>query len=96
MINFKILKSFKSHFAVYNFINNIMEEKKNCTNTLKKKLFQKEIVMTKKDNEDLKNATKFWVFDNDYLEGDVNVRYHCTSLVNIDVLRMNIVLSMFT
>ena len=52
--------------------------------------------MTKKDNEDLKNATKFWVFDNDYLEGDVNVRYHCTSLVNIDVLRINIVLSMFT
>ena len=33
--------------------------------------------MTKEDNEDFKNSTKFWIFNNDYIDSDVKVRDHC-------------------
>ena len=36
-----------------------------------KKQFNKELVMTKEDNED------FEICDNDYIDGDVKVRDHC-------------------
>ena len=39
-----------------------------------KKIFNKELVMTKKDNEDFENSTKCWVSDNDYIDGDVKVK----------------------
>ena len=39
--------------------------------------FNKELVMTKEDNEDFKNPTKCWICDNDYIDGDVKVRDHC-------------------
>ena len=42
-----------------------------------KKHFNKELVMTKKDNEDFENSTKCWICDNDYINGDVKVRDHC-------------------
>ena len=42
-----------------------------------KKHFNKELGMTKEDNEDFENSTKCWIYDNDYIEGDVKVRYHC-------------------
>ena len=32
--------------------------------------------MTKENNEDFKNSTKCWIFDNDYVDNDVIVRYH--------------------
>ena len=32
-----------------------------------KKHFNKELGITKEDNKDLKNSTKCWVCDNDYL-----------------------------
>ena len=38
--------------------------------------FNKELGMTKDDNEDLKNYTKCWFCDNDYADNDVKVRYH--------------------
>ena len=41
-----------------------------------KKHFNKEFVMTKEDNEDFENSTKCWIFDNDYIDGDVKVRDH--------------------
>ena len=34
--------------------------------------------MTKKDNEDFENSTKCWIFDNDYIDGDVKVRDYCS------------------
>ena len=34
---------------------------------LTKKHFNKELVMTKKDNEDFENSTKRWICDNDYI-----------------------------
>ena len=33
--------------------------------------------MSKEDNEDFENCTKCWIFDNDYIEGDVKVKDHC-------------------
>ena len=34
-----------------------------------KKHFNKELVMTKKDNEDFENSTKYSICDNDYIDG---------------------------
>ena len=42
-----------------------------------KKYFHKELVMTKKDNEEFEESTKFWICDNDYIDNDVKVRDHC-------------------
>ena len=33
--------------------------------------------MTKEDNENFKNSTICWIWDNDYIETDVKVRDHC-------------------
>ena len=43
----------------------------------KKKHFNKELVMTKADDEDFENSVKYWVCDNDYVESDAKVRDHC-------------------
>ena len=42
-----------------------------------KKHFNKKLVMTEEDNEDFKNSTKSWIWDNDYIDTDVKVRNHC-------------------
>ena len=42
-----------------------------------RKNFNKELLMTKGDNEDFKNSTKFWIFNNNYIDSDVKVRDHC-------------------
>ena len=42
-----------------------------------KKYFNKELVMTKKDNGDFENSTKCSIYDHAYLDGDVKVRGHC-------------------
>ena len=34
--------------------------------------------MTKDDNEDFENSTKYWIRDNDYDNGYVKVRSHIT------------------
>ena len=39
-----------------------------------KKHFNKELVMTKEDNEDFENSAKFWICD---IDNDVKVRDHC-------------------
>ena len=38
--------------------------------------FSKELVMTKEDNEDFKNSSKCWIYENDYVDYDVKVRDH--------------------
>ena len=40
----------------------MIKESKYCTDIMKKH-FNKELVMTKKDNEDFKNSTKCWICD---------------------------------
>ena len=44
--------------AVYNFISSMIKESKYCSDVMKK-YFNKEPVMTKKDNEDFEESTKF-------------------------------------
>ena len=44
----------------------MIEESKYCSEVMKKH-FNKELVMTKEDNEDFKNSTKCWICDNDYV-----------------------------
>ena len=43
----------------------------------RKKIFNKEIVMTKENSEEIKNSTKCWMCDDDYVANDVKVRDHC-------------------
>ena len=54
-----------------------MIEESKCCNDLRKKDFNKELVMTKEDNEDFKNSTKCWVCDYDYINNNVKARNHC-------------------
>ena len=54
----------------------MIEESKYCSDMMKRH-FNKEFVMSKKDNEDFENSTKFWICDNDYIDNDVKVRDHC-------------------
>ena len=42
-----------------------------------KKHFNKELVVTKEDNESFKNSTKCLIYDNDSVDNDVKVRDHC-------------------
>ena len=74
----KCSKPFKSYLgedAVYNFISiiSMIEESKYCSDVMEKYL-DKELVMTKKDNEDFENSTKYWICDNDYIDNYVKVR----------------------
>ena len=41
-----------------------------------KKHFNKELVMTSKDNENFKNSAECWICENDYIDNDVKVRDH--------------------
>ena len=69
-----------------------------------KKTFNKELVMTKEDNEDFENSTKFQICDNDYVDGDVMlmimimlmVMIIIISLENTDVLHIAIEISMLS
>ena len=75
----KFSKPFESYLgedAVYNFICSMIEESKCCSGVMKKH-FNKELVMTKEDDEDFEKSTKCWVCDSDYIDGDVKVRDHC-------------------
>ena len=57
----------------------MIEESKYCNDVIKK-YFTKELVMTKKDNEDFESSTKCWICDNDYIDNDVkntrSLSYH--------------------
>ena len=44
-----------------------------------KKHFKEEHVMTKEENEEFKNSTKYWICDNDYIDNDVKLRDLCRS-----------------
>ena len=54
----------------------MIEESKHCCG-VKKKHFNKELVMAEKDNKGFENSTKSWICDYAYLDGDVKVRDHC-------------------
>ena len=70
---------FKSYFgedAAYNFISSMIEESKYCSDVMKK-LFNKELVMSKKDNEVFENSAKCQICDNNSIDNDIKVRDHC-------------------
>ena len=69
-------KSYLGKDSVYNFINSMIKKSK-CCNDVMKKHFNKELVMTKKDNEDFEHSTKYWICENDYIYNDVKVRDYC-------------------
>ena len=73
------IEPFQSYLAegvVYNCISNMIEESKYCSNAMKK-YFNKEQVMTKKDNEDFDNSIKCWICENTYVDRDVKIRDQC-------------------
>ena len=41
-----------------------------------KKIFNKELVMTKNDNDDFENSTKCWIHDDDCIDNNVKVKDH--------------------
>ena len=49
------------------------EESKYCSEVIQKP-FNKELVITKEDNEDFMDSTKCWVCDNGYIDSDIKVR----------------------
>ena len=53
----------------------MIEERIYCSDVMKK-LFNKEIVMTKNDNDDFENSTKCWIYDNDCIDNNVKVKDH--------------------
>ena len=52
----KPFKSYSGEDTVYNFINSMIEESKYCSEVTKKH-FNKELVMTKEDDEDFESST---------------------------------------
>ena len=61
-IDDKFNKSYLGKDVVYNFINSMIEINFFIEmNIAVKKLFDKELVMTKEDDEDFKNSTKSWI-----------------------------------
>ena len=52
----KTFKSYSGEDTVYNFINSMIEESKYCSEVTKKH-FNKELVMTKEDDEDFESST---------------------------------------
>ena len=42
-----------------------------------KKYFNKKLVISKKDNDDFENSTKYWICDRVCVEGGIKVRDHC-------------------
>ena len=53
----------------------MIKESKYCSDVIKKH-FNKELGMSKEDNEDYENSAKCWICDNDYVDADVKVRDH--------------------
>ena len=56
----KPFKSYPGEDTVYNFITSKLKESKYCSDAMKKH-FNKELVMTKKDDDDFQNSTKCWI-----------------------------------
>ena len=85
----KFNKPFQTYLGeddAWSFISNMIEESKYCSDVMKKH-FNKELMMTKEDNENFKNSTKCWICDNDYVGNDVKL------MKNVEALHIDIVIS---
>ena len=68
--NDKFSKPFKSYLGkdfVYNFISSFIEESKYCSDAMNKH-FNKNLVMTKKENENYEKSTKYCISDDEVIE----------------------------
>ena len=52
--------------AAHMFITNMIEESKYCSHVIKNH-FNKELVMTKEDDESFESSTKCWLYDNTFV-----------------------------
>ena len=52
-----------------------MKESEFCSKVIET-AFNKPFVLTKNDNEDLKNSSEYWICKKAYEEGEVKVKYH--------------------
>ena len=71
--NDKFSKSFKSYLGkdfVYNFISSLIEENKYCSDAINKH-FNKNLVMTKKENENYEKSTKYCISDHEVIEAQL-------------------------
>ena len=66
----------------------MIEESNYCSDVMKRH-FNKEVWMTKEDNENFRNSTKCWICDDDFVDNDVKGRLH----ENIEALHIEIVIS---
>ena len=57
----KPLKKYLGEDAVYSFISSMIKESKYCSE-VKKKHFNKELLITKEKNEYFENSTKCWTY----------------------------------
>ena len=71
-----------------------MTEKNEYCSDMMKTRFNKELVMTRERDEDFENSTNCWICYNDQVDNDVKVRGMVISPENIEVLRIEIVISM--
>ena len=53
----------------------MIEESKYCSKKIKKH-YNKELVITKEENDDF-TSSKCWICDNDYVDSNVKVKDHC-------------------
>ena len=94
-VDVQFSKPFKSYLGqdiAYKFIINEVKESKYCCRVMKKH-FNKELAMTKEDNESFESSKKWWICDNAFVEFDVKVTDRCTSLENTEALHTEIVIS---
>ena len=95
-VNDKFSQPFKSYLgedAVYPFNSSMIKESKYCSDVMRRH-FNKELVMTKEDDEDFENSAKCRICDNDYIDNDVNVIDHCHITGKYRPLCIEIVMSM--
>ena len=54
--------------------------------------FNKELVITKEDDENFESSTRHWIYDNTFVEGYVKLRDQCHITGNVGVLQTEIVI----
>ena len=67
---------YRGEKAVLKFMEAMLEEVKYC-NKIKKKHFNKDMIMTKEDRKDFRKAERCHICDKKYTEKDIKVRDHC-------------------
>ena len=86
----KFSKPFKSHSGedtVYKPFSSMIEESKYWGDVMRKN-FNKELAMTKLDNEDFKNSTKCWICDNNYIDMMLKLEIIVVSLRTIEAMHI--------